>query len=152
MLPTGEKYYAEQTSHHPPITNFYLEGPEESYRFNGFFEYKVWPTGLSSLAGSRIGKQIINFKDGGFISITDPSIEISGLTYGDRIHNYIGNAKYTDHLNKLEAEVTYNPKESGSGYFSNIKSKWWSGKKQQLTDLIDVKIYKIKPDGSKKLV
>ena len=30
----GTKYYAEQISHHPPITAFQLVGPEESYAFS----------------------------------------------------------------------------------------------------------------------
>lgn len=64
-----------------------LEGPNGLYRFSGFFEYKAWLSGISSIQGSRIGKQIISFKDGGLISIKDPTIEISGLTIGDRTHN-----------------------------------------------------------------
>jgi len=55
-LPDGTKFFAEQTSHHPPITNFYLEGPESSYRFSGFFEYKAWLAGLNTIGGARIGK------------------------------------------------------------------------------------------------
>ena len=65
-----------------------LEGPDNLYRFSGFFEYKAWLAGVNSFGGSRIGKQILNFKDGGLISIKDPSIEITGLTIGDRVHNF----------------------------------------------------------------
>jgi len=109
VLPDGTKFYGEQTSHHPPVTNFLLEGPRNSYRFSGYFEYKAWLAGLSSIAGSRIGKQVISFMDGGLITIKDPNCEISGLTYGDRLHNITGDLVITDHLNKLEAVVTYNP-------------------------------------------
>lgn len=55
-LPDGTKFYGEQTSHHPPITNFMLEAPDSLYRFSGFFEYKAWLSGMNSLGGSRIGK------------------------------------------------------------------------------------------------
>eukprot|EP00347_Sterkiella_histriomuscorum_P017855 403347716 len=151
VLPTGEKYYAEQTSHHPPITNFLLEGPDNAYKFYGHFEYKAWPSGLSSISGSRVGKQIIEFHDGGRISITDPTIQISGLTYGDRIHNYIGNAIYRDEVNKIEAEIIYNPTES-TGYLSSLKSKWWSSKKQPLTDIIEVRISQVSDSGQKVLL
>lgn len=111
VLEDGTKFYAEQTSHHPPITNFLLEGPNNLYRFSGFFEYKAWLSGLNSLGGSRVGKQIINFNDGGLISIKDPNIEVSGLTYGERIHNMVGQMIVIDHINKLEAVVTYNPQQ-----------------------------------------
>jgi len=71
-LPDGMKFYAEQTSHHPPITNFLLEGPNNLYRFSGFFEYKAWLSGVNTIGGSRVGKQIISFNDGGLLSIKDP--------------------------------------------------------------------------------
>jgi Oxysterol-binding protein len=56
VLPDGSKFFGEQTSHHPPITNFLLEGPDNLYRFSGFFEYKAWLSGINSLGGSRVGK------------------------------------------------------------------------------------------------
>lgn len=80
------------------------------YRFSGYFEYKAWLSGMNSIGGSRIGKQIISFKDGGLISIKDPSIEISGLAIGDRVHNIYGEMVITDHINKFELVITYNPK------------------------------------------
>ena len=110
MLPDGSKFYGEQTSHHPPITNFLLEGPENLYRFSGFFEYKAWLSGLNSLGGSRVGKQIFSFQDGGLLSIKDPIMQINGLISGERSLNFIGQMLITDHINKLELVVTYNPK------------------------------------------
>ena len=71
-LPDGTCFFAEQTSHHPPVTNFHLEGPDQCYRFSGFFEYKAWLAGLNSIGGSRLGKQVFSFRDGGLISIKDP--------------------------------------------------------------------------------
>jgi hypothetical protein len=60
----------------------------------------------------------MSFKDGGLISIKDPNIEISNLMGTDRIHNMIGQLVVTDHINKLEAVVTYNPKpDGGTGMF-----------------------------------
>jgi len=56
VLPDGTKFFAEQTSHHPPISNFMTEGPNNCYRFSGFFEYKVWLAGMNSIAGTRLGK------------------------------------------------------------------------------------------------
>ncbi len=141
VLPTGEKFYAEQTSHHPPITNFQLVGPNREYEYSGFFEYKAWPTGLSSLAGTRVGKQIITFNDGGLISIRDPQLELTGLTYGERVHNYIGSAVIRDHINMIEAEIAYNPPQATSGgMFSSLTNKIFGGSKP-LTDSICVTIF-----------
>lgn len=90
VLPDGSKFYGEQTSHHPPITNFLLEGPNNLYRFSGFFEYKAWLSGLNSLGGSRVGKQIFSFNDGGLLSIKDPTMQITNLVSGDRSLNFVG--------------------------------------------------------------
>jgi hypothetical protein len=88
--------------------NFYLEGPGGSYRFSGYAEYKAWINGLNSICGTRVGKQVMNFSDGGLISIKDPHVEITGITYGERVHSLIGQLQITDHINKLEAIVTCN--------------------------------------------
>jgi len=143
VLPTGEKYYAEQISHHPPITNFQLYGANDEYCFSGSFEIKCWPTGLSSFAGSRTGSQIITFQDGGIISIADPTVEVSGLTYGDRIHNYVGVTRITDKINKMEVEVIYNPGKT-KGLMKSFKNKFFgSSQPKELTDIIAISIYMI---------
>ena len=72
VLDDGSRFYGEQTSHHPPVTNFLFEGPDNLYRFSGHCEFKGWLASMTSLGGARIGKQVISFKDGGLISIKDP--------------------------------------------------------------------------------
>ncbi len=148
VLPDGTKFFAEQTSHHPPISNFMTEGPNNCYRFSGFFEYKVWLAGMNSIAGTRLGKQILSFSDGGLISIQDPNLLLTGLAFGETIHNMTGNLIVTDHIHKLEATVTYNPQTQSTGYLKSIASKWWGGKKAEpkaeesliLTDYISIVI------------
>ena len=130
-LPDGTKYYAEQTSHHPPLTNFYLEGPDECYRFSGYFEIKAWLSGWNSIQGTRLGRQVMSFKDGGLLTIKDPGAEISGITFGDRIHNIVGEMTIVDHINKLELIVTHNPPQhnhESNGMFSSLKSKLFKKK------------------------
>jgi hypothetical protein len=71
----------------------------------------------------------MSFKDGGLISIKDPQMEVSGLTYGDRVHNIQGQLRITDHINKLEAVVTYNPpKQEGGGVMKSIRNKLFKSK------------------------
>lgn len=39
---SGTKIYCEQTSHHPPISHFLIEGPTDcAFRIDGHMEYKV---------------------------------------------------------------------------------------------------------------
>jgi Oxysterol-binding protein len=153
-MPDGSRFYGEQTSHHPPITNFLLEGPNNLYRFSGFFEYKAWLSGINSLGGSRVGKQIFSFNDGGLLSIKDPTMQITGLVSGERALNFVGTMSIVDHINKLELIVTYNPPKEGqsSGMFKSIKNKLWSGKKkeEQLSDAVLIQIFQKALNGNSK--
>ena len=152
VLPDGSKFYGEQTSHHPPITNFLLEGPNNLYRFSGFFEYKAWLSGINSLGGSRIGKQIFSFNDGGLLSIKDPVMQITNLISGDRALNFTGQMLITDHINKLEVIVTYNPPVEGAstGMFKSFKSKLFGKKTEQLTDAVLIQIFQKALNGNSK--
>jgi len=60
----GCKIYLEQTSHHPPNSNFLMYGPNKSFEIIGFAETIAKMTGLNSIKGYREGKSIIKFKDG----------------------------------------------------------------------------------------
>ena len=44
----GTKIYCEQTTHHPPITSYLFEGPDELYRLQGWnsFTAKAWINSL----------------------------------------------------------------------------------------------------------
>jgi hypothetical protein len=35
----GTRYYAEHTSHHPPIANVLIEDPDDLYKFWGYYEF-----------------------------------------------------------------------------------------------------------------
>lgn len=61
--PDGTKLYAEQLSHHPPISYFSVYGPEKSYQFWGNYHYES-NAGLNSLTLKNTGKRCIKFKDG----------------------------------------------------------------------------------------
>ena len=40
-LPDGTKIYVEHTSHHPPVSNFEINDPENLYQLFGYYEYKA---------------------------------------------------------------------------------------------------------------
>lgn len=81
-MPTGEKLYLEQTSHIPAITNFLLEGPNESYKLYGFYQIKGWLTGPNSLAGCRDGDVTLEFKDGTVYKYENPNLVLNNLIAG----------------------------------------------------------------------
>ena len=36
----GTEIYIEHTSHHPPISHYYVIGPKKSYIYKGYYEFK----------------------------------------------------------------------------------------------------------------
>jgi hypothetical protein len=79
-MATGEKFYAEQISHHPSITAFLLEDPDDDYKFYGHHEFKAWLSGPASLGGSREGLWTLKFKDGVVYQFKkNPHMIITGL-------------------------------------------------------------------------
>ena len=133
-----------------------MEGPNNLYRFSGFAEYKAWLTGINSLGGSRVGKQIFSFNDGGLLSIKDPTLQITNLISGDRALNFIGQMSITDHINKLEVIVNYGAKSgesgSGGGMLKSFKSKLFGGgkKDESLSDAVSIHIYQKPLNGNSK--
>ena len=154
VCPDGARIYLEQTSHHPPITHFSLESAD--YRFSGYFEYKAWLAGLNTIGGTRVGKLVLSFNDGGVFSFKDPHVEIAGLTYGDRTHQIMNQIVITDHINKLESVVTFNVKPTptsntsatnsgGTSLMQSLKKKLLSatnqGSSQNLSDQVSIQIH-----------
>lgn len=54
----GTQIYAEQISHHPPISYFLIVGPKDSYKFSGLYDFDISP-GLNSLTMKNKGKRRI---------------------------------------------------------------------------------------------
>jgi hypothetical protein len=59
----GTEIYAEQISHHPPVSYFLVYGPKKNYRFSGYYDFQISP-GLNSLTLKNIGKRKVLFNDG----------------------------------------------------------------------------------------
>jgi hypothetical protein len=78
--------YAEQTSHHPPVLNYYIVN--QKYTCWGFFEVEII-SGANSIVGETKGKFYIKFSDGGFLRYTPPRVSINGLMLGKRMSKLI---------------------------------------------------------------
>ena len=46
QFPDGTKFFCEHTSHHPPITNFLLEDPNNKFKLWGYYEITGKMTGI----------------------------------------------------------------------------------------------------------
>lgn len=115
----GNTYcYTEQTSHHPPITNYYFKGPEGVS--HGWFQMEA------SFSGNQItmdfkGKNIMEGSDGSRYQIFLPGVTVIGIMFGRRYVNFSGSFKVIDLNNNLVSFVRFNPDERG--FFGKMFSK-----------------------------
>jgi hypothetical protein len=54
--------FGEQISHHPPVSYFLVVGPDNSYRYFGYYSYDA-KAGLNSMQILNKGKRSILFTD-----------------------------------------------------------------------------------------
>ena len=104
-------FYGEQSSHHPPVTKFLLEGPDQCYQFSGSYESRIKLSGLDSLSGTRVGLIKFSFPDGTFITVKDPTMHFTNLMNKNKIIKVSGMMTITDEVNGLVAEFTYGSAE-----------------------------------------
>eukprot|EP01016_Furgasonia_blochmanni_P009612 TRINITY_DN1398_c0_g2_i5.p1 TRINITY_DN1398_c0_g2~~TRINITY_DN1398_c0_g2_i5.p1 ORF type:complete len:422 (-),score=77.03 TRINITY_DN1398_c0_g2_i5:390-1574(-) len=152
VKPDGSVFFAEQISHHPPITAYLLIGPNNIYRMKGTGEIHAELTGMNSARGYRIGKSVIEFNDNTDIQISNPEIKVEGIVVGDRRLNYAKNTIFIDKANGLWGDIIYNLDESGkiTKLAGKLKSWWKKETEEKLpSDYLTVKISKYEklPDG-----
>jgi len=119
----GTEVMCEQTTHHPPASNWELVPPDGSYHYWGS---GIWSASCrgNTIRGYQKGPHNIDFADGGKITWALPDVVLKGVMWGDRVMEYCGSMTFTDEKNQIECVVEFNPE--GSGFFRSMFSK--SGK------------------------
>lgn len=131
----GTQVFCEHTSHHPPVTNFLLEGPEESFKYFGFYEFTGNMSANSLKSGLR-GPNNVVFPDGQHIRFRIVDWKLGGTVMGDRTIEADGSVFFEDITNQRKACIIFSTyKKTG---FWNKKE---SGSKDEFTGLI----YKCQP-------
>lgn len=120
----GTTIYLEQTSHHPPTTNFHLVGPEKNYEMFGFAVCNATLNGVNSIRGWREGKNLIKFKDGTIMTYSTPDMRINGLIMGDRTVNFSGVFVIKDYQNKIECNASFPYRVNNLNYYIRMSVKW----------------------------
>ena len=130
-FPTGEKLYCEQIGYKPSITAFSFVGKDDAFNVYGSHEYLANFKMPNSLVGNKKGKFEIKFKDGTHYTISEPKMIIHNLITGVKNQIYYEHAILTDHTNKLEADIHYNP-HAQKTTVGKI-SKGWGGLARKIT-------------------
>jgi hypothetical protein len=101
--------YAEQTSHHPPISHFQVIG--EHFLLQGYHEYQA-STSANSIKARQVGVTQVEFSDHSIL-ISFPFVSLGGTLIGSRTFNWRGVITVIDQHNRLLAELQLNPDEGG---------------------------------------
>jgi len=138
----GTKYYAEQISHHPPISAGVMEGADGKWRFEVIQEFKASLNGHNSVKAHKEGALVITLYDGSQYIIEEGWVQIDGLLYGELVVNLCGKITVEDLSNRITSEVIFNP-DNKSGVISKVGSKlkfWGSKKAKRPSDHFDIVI------------
>lgn len=118
----GTTVYCEQTSHHPPISHFLIEGPSNNaFKMFGHIEYKVAMQGAcTSVRVTMPGTVKLELPDGTAYSVQYPEWECEGLMSIQKILNLCGSITLTDLTNKYELVVQFDAEKEqrSSGFMS----------------------------------
>ena len=105
MWEDGSHEYVEQTSHHPPCSNFIIYGPNNNYKFSGYLNFKsnAW---INSMKLTNTGKRCVDFKDGTHIDFNYCNDQYSNTFYGILRDENIGDMKWDDVTHGIIAEMS----------------------------------------------
>jgi len=134
----GAQLFCEQSSHHPPVTNWEMLGPDNCYHFYGSGEWVASFRG-NSIKGQQMGDHHITFPDGGHITYNLAEVWARGIMFGDRVVEYDGEMFFRDKVNNLIGKLKINPE---------VASWFGWGKKKLPSDYIKGGIYHMDADGN----
>jgi hypothetical protein len=100
----GSKIYLEQSSHHPPISHFYMIGPKNNYKYHGHCNFGAG-AGFNSVKVNNKGKRMIEFPDGGKIHFTFCNEIYNNSFFGTIRQESIGDIVFKDLVHGFELVI-----------------------------------------------
>ncbi len=94
----GAYIFMEQTSHHPPISHFLIEGPNGNYKLTGWSQHGI-KVGVNSCNLHALGHKEITFKDGQRIRFNNTGDYVFNIIMGAMGHQLTGKVTLTDEEN-----------------------------------------------------
>ena len=113
----GTKIYVEQTSHHPMVSHYLMEGPLNLWSLSSWFRCTVH-TGMTSFKVNYEGGKVLRFHDGQTITATIPTDSFNNLPMGTIYYQIHDKIEFVDEKNGLYALVNVgNVKKKSQEYF-----------------------------------
>ena len=105
----GAQFWGEQTSHHPPISDVIVIGPDQQWKITAHTCAKV-ENGMKAVNVLQEGVFKLQLESGEVYEWEFPPIHITGNVSGDRLVKVKGSLTVTDKKNGLECCVEVGPK------------------------------------------
>lgn len=122
--PNGVTMYAEQTSHHPPISDIQITSPSGAWKCNAHCNFTI-NSGVLSVDVVQAGVFVLELADGTRYEWEFPIINVSGVIRGERYVNVKGPIVLRDVTNGLVSTVEVAPK---TGFWSRARATALEGK------------------------
>ena len=119
-----------------------MEGKDKCFTFEGYFNINGTINGLNSIVGWRSGKAKITFHDGVVLEMNAPKMIMNGFVTGAKAQYFIDHVLITDHTNKMQADLHYNPwndntyKGMVKKGFSSLANKFKMKSKEQEEEIL----------------
>jgi len=119
-LTDDTKVYCEHTSHHPPVTNYYIVN--KNWKISGSITYNGSISGNNFNAFNE-GWGTVEFNDGHKLEFATPSLSLKGMLMGTRKVQYIASLVIVDKANGLKGVIKYNCDAKGmiTGLFKSSR-------------------------------
>ena len=126
----GAEFYAEQSSHHPPISDMQIFGPDNKWNCYSHMDFSI-DSGLNNVELKQNGTFRLDIKDGPSYEWKFPMVSLSGFLKGDRIVKMKGTLEIHDVTNNLVCIVEIAPKKDAKKGLTRPKaSTLYGGIKQ----------------------
>ncbi|OHS97331.1 Oxysterol binding protein [Tritrichomonas foetus] len=111
--PNGVEIFGEQSSHHPPISDFQIFGPNNSWKCHARCNFTI-NSGVFQVDVVQRGTFYLEFADGTTYEWEFPTICVQGIIRGDRYVLVKGPLIVKDTFNDLTVQVDIAPKADRS--------------------------------------
>lgn len=102
----GTEFFAEQSSHNPPITHYQFYGPKNLYILNGYIHF-ITSMKVNSLQIIYDGKKVFHFLDGSKIIQTLHEEWFYSTFIGTLRQLTLGSVNFRDEKNQLKATIDF---------------------------------------------
>ncbi|CEM22671.1 unnamed protein product [Vitrella brassicaformis CCMP3155] len=122
--PDGSELWFEQTSFHPPASNYQILTPHGGWWMAGFAEFHANMKG-NAVIGKQEGKNVVCFPHTHSrqrVEFNVPYVRLSGLYFGARLVHYIESGRFFDPINGYHLELHFGKESHRRGLFTRRAS------------------------------